>query len=75
MLSVELDPPLVSGDVVRLEFMLPEGATLDAPGRVRWVSSVLPGMIGVEFDVPMPTALRKHVEALLAAQYRAVGTG
>jgi hypothetical protein len=67
MMSVELTPAPVSGDTLVLGFTLPDGTRLDASGRVRWASAVLPGMIGVEFDVPMPPALRRHIEELLAS--------
>ena len=53
MLSVEIDPPLGAGDVVQLAITLPDGAVVVVGGRVRWASSVLPGMVGVEFDPPM----------------------
>lgn len=67
MMSVELSPAPVSGDAVVLGFTLPDGTHVDVPGRVRWASAVLPGMIGVEFDVPMPGVLRRHIEELLAS--------
>lgn len=75
MLSVEIEPPLIAGDVVQLEISLPDGSVVAVGGLVRWVSSVLPGMVGVEFELPMPAALVEHVERMLAERFRPSGTG
>ncbi len=68
MLSVDMTPSLCAGDAVQLGLTLPDGSSISASGRVRWVSSVLPGMVGVEFDLPMPVALVDHIEQMLTAQ-------
>jgi hypothetical protein len=75
MLSVEIEPPLVTGDVVRLAISLPDGATMNVGGVVRWVSTVLPGMVGVEFEPPIPAALAEYVERMLADLFPKANVG
>ncbi|MFV8754141.1 PilZ domain-containing protein [Nannocystaceae bacterium ST9] len=75
MLSVDISPPLGAGDVVSLGVTLADGTLVDVVGRVRWVSSVLPGMVGVEFDLPMPVALAEHIQQMLAARFPAASVG
>jgi hypothetical protein len=75
MLSVEIDPPLSAGDLVQLAISLPGGPVVSVGGLVRWVSSVLPGMVGVEFELPMPVALVEHVEQMLAERFRPANVG
>lgn len=75
MLSVEIHPPLGPGDVITLDMSLPNGSQVSVGAHVRWVSSVLPGMVGVEFDAPMPTALAEHIEHMLAECFPAANVG
>ncbi|MCA9680812.1 MAG: PilZ domain-containing protein [Myxococcales bacterium] len=72
MVSLELDPPPPSGAALQLDLEVPGVGTLRLTGSVRWVSGVLPGIVGVEFDSPIPPELTLHVHALLAED--AVGT-
>ncbi len=69
MLSVDMDPPLGSTDVVDVTITLPDGTDVRARGRVRWASSVLPGVVGVEFDEPVDEELASHVQESLAERF------
>jgi hypothetical protein len=75
MLSVDIDPPLGPGDVITLDIGLPSGSQVSVGAHVRWVSSVLPGMVGVEFDAPIPVALAEHIQQMLAECFRAAQAG
>jgi hypothetical protein len=66
MLSVDMDPPLSAGDEFELVLELPQRGPLTIPVTVRWVSAVLPGMIGVEFDPPVNPELLAHIASLVA---------
>ena len=50
-----------------VELELPEVGPIELRARVRWTSSVLPGMTGVEFTPPVAPELLGHV-AQLATQ-------
>lgn len=67
MLSVDIDPPLAPGDRVELVLDLPGAGPIRVGASVRWTSSVLPGMAGVEFTQPAPPQLIGHVAQLLLA--------
>lgn len=69
MLSVDIDPALGPGDVLELELELPQVGPITVPVTVRWVSAVLPGMIGVEFDPPILPELLAHIATLLDQSY------
>ncbi len=66
MISVDMDPPLAPGDAIELELELPQLGRTTVPATVRWTSAVLPGMTGVEFDLPMVPELLAHVAMLVA---------
>nr|WP_255216748.1 PilZ domain-containing protein [Pseudenhygromyxa sp. WMMC2535] len=66
MISVQLEPPPEAGEVLALVVDIPALGAIEVEAVVRWVSTVLPGMVGVEFEQPVPTALAVHVEGLLA---------
>ncbi len=65
MLSLSEDEAeLQPGARLTITLDLPTGAcTVSA--RVRWTSKVLPGMTGVEFQPPVPTALAEYIRVLL----------
>ena len=69
MLSVDIDPAVNAGDLLELEFELPQVGTITVGVTVRWVSAVLPGMVGVEFNPPVVPELSAHI-ALLVAERR-----
>jgi hypothetical protein len=46
MLSVDIDPPLAPGDLIEIDLELPEHGWITIAARVRWTSTVLPGMTG-----------------------------
>jgi len=75
MLSVEIDPPLAAGDPLALALSLPDGTVIGFGGRVCWVSSVLPGMAGIEFDLPMPEVLVGHIRELLEGRLLPASVG
>jgi hypothetical protein len=64
MLSVDIDPPLQPGDLVKLELELPGAGPITVDALVRWTSSVLPGMAGVEFNQPTAPELLGHLAQL-----------
>jgi hypothetical protein len=66
MISVDVDPPLSPGDPIEVELELPQIGPITFPATVRWTSAVLPGMTGVEFDLPMLPALLAHLAMLIA---------
>lgn len=66
MLSVDIDPPLSPGDSLELELELPDIGVLTVPATVRWTSSVLPGMSGVEFTAPVAPELLAHIAQLIS---------
>jgi hypothetical protein len=66
MLSVDIDPPLSPGDAIELELELPNIGVLTVPSTVRWASSVLPGMTGVEFTPPVAPELLAHIAQLIS---------
>jgi PilZ domain len=65
MLSVTFDPPLTPGDLVDLELELPGVGPITVGARVRWTSTVLPGMTGVEFTPPVLPELLGHIAQIL----------
>lgn len=67
MLSIDIDPPLTPGDLVELDLDLPGLGLITVGARVRWTSSVLPGMTGVEFTPPVLPELLGHVAQLVHA--------
>jgi hypothetical protein len=68
MVSVEIDPPLSAGDDIDLEIDLPEQGRVSVPAKVRWASTVLPGMTGVEFTLPVAPQLLAHIAQLVSAR-------
>jgi hypothetical protein len=64
MLSVDIDPPLAPGDLVELDLDLPGLGLCTVGARVRWTSTVLPGMTGVEFTPPVLPELLGHIAQL-----------
>jgi hypothetical protein len=66
MLSVDLDSVLAPGDRIELELSLPQIGVVTLAATVRWVSAVLPGITGVEFQTPVLPELLAHVLTLLA---------
>jgi hypothetical protein len=67
MLSVDIDPPLSPGDLVELDFDVPGLGPITVGAHVRWASSVLPGMTGVEFTLPVRSELLAHIAKLVLA--------
>lgn len=67
MVSVEIEPALVSGERIELIVDLP-GSPCTIAAIVRWTSSVLPGMTGIEFEEPVPAALTNHVRMLISGR-------
>lgn len=65
MISVDMDPALVPGDPLEIELELPQIGLICVPSTVRWVSAVLPGMIGIEFDPPMQPELLAYLASLI----------
>jgi hypothetical protein len=65
MISVELEPPPEAGDELELELELPGVGPVTVSTSVRWASAVLPGMIGAEFEQPVPPELLVHIQHLL----------
>lgn len=72
MLSVDIDPPLAAGDELELALELPGNGVVTIQARVRWTSTVLPGMTGVEFIPPVLPELLAHVAQILAEVDEAV---
>lgn len=70
MLSTDIDPPLSSGEAIEVEFDLPERGKVKVDASVVWTSTVLPGMVGIEFTPPIPEALASHIQRLLAGELR-----
>jgi hypothetical protein len=68
MVSVDIDPPLAPGDLVELDLDLPGLGLITVRARVRWTSTVLPGMTGVEFIPPVLPELLVHVAQLVHAR-------
>ena len=68
MLSIIVDPPLAPGDDVELDLDLPGIGTLTFGAKVRWTSTVLPGMTGVEFTPPVLPELLVHISQLVSAR-------
>ncbi len=66
MLSVDIEPPLQAGDLVELVLELPGAGPITVGAHVRWASSVLPGMTGIEFKQPTAPELLGHIAQLLA---------
>ncbi len=66
MISVDMDPPLSPGDPLQLDLELPQIGPITVAAIVRWASTVLPGMTGVEFDPPILPELIAHVAMLIA---------
>ncbi|KIG16243.1 hypothetical protein DB30_04703 [Enhygromyxa salina] len=65
MVSLDIDPPLAAGEEIALEIELPGYGSLVVPSKVRWASTVLPGMTGVEFTLPVPPVLLAHIAELV----------
>lgn len=65
MLSVDIDPPLAPGDLVELDLDLPGLGLITVNARVRWTSTVLPGMTGIEFTLPVLPELLGHIAQLI----------
>lgn len=65
MISVDIDPALVPGDPLELELELPDVGPICVLATVRWVSAVLPGMTGIEFDPPILPELLAYIAAQL----------
>jgi hypothetical protein len=61
MISVDIDPPLTPGDLLELDLELPGLGLITFGARVRWTSTVLPGMTGIEFTLPVLPELLGHV--------------
>jgi hypothetical protein len=68
MLSVIIDPPLAPGDDLELALELPGVGVLDLRAKVRWTSTVLPGMTGVEFTPPVLPELLVHIATLVSSR-------
>ena len=66
MVSVDIDPPLSAGAEIRVDIDIPTLGFTRIPARVRWISSVLPGMAGIEFTPPVAPELLAHIAQLLA---------
>jgi hypothetical protein len=66
MLSVDIDPPLAPGDLVELDLELPGLGLITVAAHVRWTSTVLPGMTGIEFTPPVLPELLGHIAQLVA---------
>ena len=65
MISVDIDPALVPGDPLEIELELPHIGPICVPATVRWVSAVLPGMTGIEFDPPILPELLAYIASQL----------
>ena len=68
MISVEFEPPLTPGDEIDLDIELDGLGTITVPASVKWASTVLPGMTGIEFDPPVLPELIGHIAQLLAGR-------
>lgn len=68
MISVDIEPALVPGDLLDLEFELPHLGPVTVPATVRWASAVLPGMTGIEFELPVLPELLAFIASLLGQQ-------
>ncbi len=49
MVTLAAEPDIGSGTPVDATLDLPSGRSIALRGRVAWVSSVLPGLVGIEF--------------------------
>jgi hypothetical protein len=65
MISVDIDPALVPGDLLELEFELPHVGLITVAASVRWASAVLPGMTGIEFEPPVLPELLAFLASLI----------
>jgi hypothetical protein len=65
MISVDVEPALVPGDSLEIELELPHIGPISVPSTVRWVSAVLPGMTGIEFDPPILPELLAYIASLV----------
>jgi hypothetical protein len=65
MLSIDIDPPLAPGDLVELDIDVPGVGPCTIGAHVRWTSTVLPGMTGVEFISPVLPELLGHIAQLV----------
>jgi hypothetical protein len=65
MLSVDIESTLVPGDLIELDLDLPGLGTITVGAHVRWTSSVLPGMTGIEFTPPVLPELLGHIAQLV----------
>lgn len=65
MVSVDMDSPLTPGDLLELDLELPGLGLITVGARVRWTSTVLPGMTGIEFIPPVLPELLGHVAQIL----------
>jgi hypothetical protein len=73
MLSVDIDPPLAPGDLVELDLDLPGLGLITIGAHVRWTSTVLPGMTGVEFTPPVLPELLGHIAQLVDTKFARAG--
>jgi hypothetical protein len=65
MVSVITTPPMWPSDVVEIDIELPGIGLITHAATVRWVSSVLPGMTGIELNGPILPEFLAHVARLL----------
>lgn len=62
MITLSQAPSLSRGDAVEVEFTLPGMANpCKSPATVRWISSVLPGVLGLEFARPLEHDAREFL--------------
>ena len=73
MLSVDIDPALNPGDEITVDIDLPEVGVVRTRARVGWMSTVLPGMVGVEYLTPIAPELLAHIAQLLHRPERSTG--
>ncbi|PRQ02241.1 PilZ domain protein [Enhygromyxa salina] len=65
MASIDVDPALCAGDHIELDIELPGHGTVSVAASVRWTSTVLPGMTGLEFTQPISAELLGHIAELV----------
>ena len=54
MVSTSPDERMDTGTRVRLTLSPPNANAVATEATVRWASGVIPGMVGLEFDTPLP---------------------
>ena len=65
MISVDIAPALTPGDAIELDLEIPGLGAITVRASVRWTSTVLPGMTGIEFTPPVLPEFLGYIAQLL----------